>query len=144
MKNHITFAVSLLFFWLKGSIAVDSRFVNINTYNTIFGCIPAGKNQESIPLKNISSAKISSRYNYVPLTLGIILILKSFSTIGNSFFGGVFLLAIGLIVFSSGVLTVLTIQRAGNNVHVSVPLFEKAKLAHARKEIDLGLYFDKK
>ncbi len=49
--NKVVFSISLIFFWLKGEIEVDSRFVKTNLTNTILGIIPAGRDQQSIPLK---------------------------------------------------------------------------------------------
>ena len=46
------FSVSLLAFWVKGSIIADNNFVHIDMPNTVlFGLIPAGKNKKSIPLQ---------------------------------------------------------------------------------------------
>ena len=41
--KEVEFSISLLFFWIKGKIEVDSRFVNTDLSNTILGVIPAGK-----------------------------------------------------------------------------------------------------
>ena len=58
--REVVFSMNLLFFWIKGKVEVDSRFVKTNLSNTILGFIPAGKDQQSIPLKNISGAILSS------------------------------------------------------------------------------------
>lgn len=58
-------------------------------------------------------------------------------------------------IFGSGMLTTLIIQRAGNDYLVSVPFFEKGKLiaaqdqiedalAHDTDKTDLNQFFDKK
>lgn len=47
----LEFSTSLLFFWIKGRVDVDNRFVKTNLSNTLFGFIPAGKDQQNIPLK---------------------------------------------------------------------------------------------
>ena len=42
----IKFAMSVLFFWVKGEVSVDSRFVRTNLSNTILGFIPAGRDSQ--------------------------------------------------------------------------------------------------
>lgn len=51
MNKKVEFALSILFFWVKGSVAVDSRFVKVNTANAILGIFPAGRDAETMPLK---------------------------------------------------------------------------------------------
>lgn len=155
MGRTVNFALSLLFFWVKGEIFVDSRFVKVNTSNTILGFIPAGRDAQTIPLKNISSAQLSSKFKIFPMLIGIVIMLTALSSLGSSFFGGLIFLLIGFGIFGSGMLTVLVIQRAGSDYYVSVPFFEKGKLVQAQGMIDealvvdtdktdLGQYFDKK
>lgn len=49
--KEFEFSTSLLFFWVKGKVEVDNRFVKTKLSNTLLGFIPAGKDQQSIPLK---------------------------------------------------------------------------------------------
>ena len=149
------FSLSMLFFWVKGFISVDSRFVKVSKGNTILGFIPAGKDNQSIPLKNISSTMISSQYKIKPILLGVIIIFISLSMMSNSFIGALIMLLIGVGVLGSGLQNVLIIQRAGADYPVAVPFFEKAKLsaiqdgitealAHDTDKTDLNMFFDKK
>lgn len=155
MEKKTDFSLSLLFFWIKGFVSVDSRFVKVSTGNTILGFIPAGKDNQSIPLKNISSTMISSQYRIKPIILGLIILLISFNTIGNNFIFGLILLLIGIGILGSGMQNVLIIQRAGSDYIFPVPFFEKAKLetiqdciaealAYDTDKTDLNLFFNKK
>lgn len=155
MEKRIDFSLSMLFFWVKGFISVDSRFVKISGANTILGIIPAGKDNQSIPLKNISSTRISTSYKIKPIIIGIILSFISLSVLGDSFFGALILLLIGVGILGSGVLSVLIIQRAGSDFYISVPFYDKSKLLQAQDNIeeamsydtdktDLNMFFDKK
>ena len=155
MKKEFNFALSILFFWIKGNLSVDSRFVKVNTANVILGIFPAGRDSETIPLKNISSTKISSKYKIMPMIFGIIIMLIALSMIGSSFFSALIFFLIGALIFGSGMLTTLVIQRAGSDYLVSVPFFEKGKLIAAQDQIedalandtdktDLNQFFDKK
>jgi small-conductance mechanosensitive channel len=155
MEKRVDVSLSLLFFWVKGFIAVDSRFVRVSKGNTILGFIPAGRDNQNIPLKNISSTMISSQYKIKPIILGIIIIFLAFSAIGQSFLGALVLLLIGAGLLGSGLQNVLVIQRAGSDYLIPVPFFEKAKLliiqdaitemlAQDTDKTDLNMFFEKK
>ncbi|NLK11588.1 MAG: hypothetical protein GX317_11665 [Staphylococcus equorum] len=151
----IKFAISLLFFWVKGEVSVDSRFIKTNLSNTILGFIPAGKDTQSIPLKNVSSATTSTKFNFKALIFGIILIFSGLGAFGDSFLLGLILLIIGVSVFGSGISNLLIIEKAGTPYIISVPFFEGSKikilqnsienaLANDTDKTDLSQYFDKK
>jgi len=155
MEKKVDFSLSMLFFWVKGFISVDSRFVKVSKGNTVLGFIPAGKDNQSIPLKNISSTMISSQYKIKPILLGIIILFFSLSMMSSSFFGALIVLLIGVGVLGSGLQNILIIQRAGADYIVPVPFFEKSKLiaiqdvivealAHDTDKTDLNMFFDKK
>lgn len=149
------FSTSLLFFWVKGAVEVDNRFVKTKLSNTILGFIPAGKDEQSIPLKNISGSMLSSKYNLPAIIIGLFLILFGFSFMDESFFGGLIWLIIGVGIAGSGIKTILNIEKSGTPYSISVPFFEKAKLNELNQYIhtalaedtdktDLNLFFDKK
>ncbi|OJF96201.1 hypothetical protein [Alkalibacterium sp. 20] len=157
-RNHSQkhfFLGTYLFFWVKGFISIDSRFVKISGANTILGIIPAGRDNQSIPLKNISSARISTSYEMKPILAGIFLGFISLNMLVDSFFGALILLLISVGILGSGILSVLIIQRAGSDFYISVPFFDKVKLLQAQDMIeealsndtdksDLNMFFDKK
>lgn len=153
--NKIEFSISLLFFWIKGNVEVDSRFVKTNITNTILGFLPAGKDQQSIPLKNISGAMLSTKYFIKPIILGLILFFIGLGSFGNSFIFGIILIALGIGTIGSGIQTILNIEKSGTYYLISVPFFEKQKmqslnniihdaLAADTDKTDLNMYFDKK
>ena len=152
---NIKFAISLLFFWIKGEVSVDSKFVKTNLSNTILGFIPAGKDIQSIPLKNISSASISTKIKLKPIIIGLFLTLLSLELFSEAFLFGLILLIVGIGVLGSGIIVLLIIEKAGTPYIISVPFFEKSKiitlknsidtaLANDTDKTDLNLYFDKK
>ena len=57
----------------------------------------------------------------MPMIFGIIIMLIALSMIGSSFFSALIFFLIGALIFGSGMLTTLIIQRAGNDYLVSVP-----------------------
>lgn len=153
--KEVNFSISLIFFWLKGSVGVDSRFVKTNLTNTILGFIPLGKDQQNIPLKNISGSILSTKYLAKPILIGIILLFIGFGMMGDSFLGGLVLLLIGVGIMLSGIQTILVIEKAGSPYFIKVPFFEKAKmnqlndyiheaLSEDTDKTDLNMFFDKK
>ncbi|PFJ59988.1 hypothetical protein COJ02_06850 [Bacillus thuringiensis] len=151
----LEFSTSLLFFGIKGRVDVDNRFVKTNLSNTLFGFIPAGKDQQNIPLKNISGAMLSTKYFFKPMILGILIFLFGLGTLSDSFIGGLILLLLGIGIAGSGIQTILRIEKAGTPYYISVPFFEKEKmqllndiiqnaLADDTDKTDLNLFFDKK
>lgn len=153
--KKVSFAISLIFFWIKGEVGVDNRFVKTNVSNTILGFIPAGKDQQNIPLKNISGAMLSSSFLMKPIILGLIVSFFGLSLIGDDFFAGLIVTVIGIGVLLSGIQTVLVIEKGGSPYYISVPFYEKAKMVEINNTInealavdtdktDLNLFFDKK
>ncbi|MCU5114953.1 hypothetical protein OCD79_03305 [Bacillus wiedmannii] len=124
----LEFSTSLLFFWIKGRVDVDNRFVKTNLSNTLLGFIPAGKDQQNIPLKNISGAMLSTKYFFKPIILGILIFLFGLGTLSDSFIGGLIFLLIGIGIAGSGIQTILRIEKSGTPYHISVPFFEKEKM----------------
>ncbi|EEM12955.1 hypothetical protein bmyco0003_2940 [Bacillus pseudomycoides] len=155
MMKKIEFSTSLLFFWIKGKVEVDNRFVKTNLSNTLLGFIPAGKDQQSIPLKNISGAMLSTKYFIKPIILGLFIFFTGLNSLGDSFILGLILLILGIGIAGSGIQTILEIEKSGTPYLISVPFFEKPKmqllnnsihdaLAEDTDKTDLNLFFDKK
>lgn len=155
MMNRIMFSVSLIFFWLKGEIEVDSRFVKTNLANTILGVIPAGRDQQSIPLKNISESMLPTKYLVRSMIVGFVITLFGFSAMSNSFFNGLMIFAAGVLLILGSVQTTLKIEKSGTPYEIHVPFFEKAKmqtlnlliqnaLANDTDKTDLNLFFEQK
>lgn len=136
---NLRFSLSLLMFWLKGSIYVPSnlRTVQTKTRNTILGIIPAGKDEQSIPMSNISATMLKTKFRIIPLILGAALIFAGISTIGQGNVSGSLIeLLIGVFIFGAGIQTRLEIQRSGNSYEISVPFYEKPKMIKAKRFID--------
>lgn len=153
--KEIEFSTSLLFFWIKGKVSVDNRFVKTNLSNTLLGIIPAGKDQQSIPLKNISGAMLSTKYFFKPMIIGLFIFFIGLSSLASSFFMGLILLILGVGIAGNGIQTILQIEKSGQPYLIKVPFFEKEKmqllsnnihtaLAEDTDKTDLNMFFDKK
>ena len=114
------FSVSLLAFWVKGSIIADNNFVHIDMPNTVlFGLIPAGKNKKSIPLQSISNAEESNWYKIANMIFGLVLVL------------------LGILLFLTGFKFRMTIERnSGVTESIDVPFFEGEKIRNLVSEIN--------
>lgn len=136
---NLKFSLSLLMFWLKGSIYIPSnlRTVQTKTRNTILGIIPAGKDEQSIPMSNISATMLKTKFKFISLIIGAALIYAGIATIGQGNISGSLIeLLIGVFIFGAGIQTRLEIQRSGSTYEISVPFYERSKMAKAKKFID--------
>ncbi|ASV67816.1 MULTISPECIES: hypothetical protein [Cytobacillus] len=154
MKD-VTFSTNLLFFWVKGKIEIDKRFIKTDLSNTILGFLPAGKDQQNIPLKNISGSMLSSKYYLKPMIFGLILFFIGMGVFANSFLMGLIFLILGVGIAGNGIQTILLIEKSGSPYIIRVPFFEKGKMQQLNNHIhdaladdtdktDLNLFFDKK
>lgn len=150
-----TFSTSLLVFWVKGKISIDSRFLKVKVPNTVMGVIPLGSKEDIIPLKTISNIQIDTTYKLAPLIIGGFLAASSVANIFNTGLGGLIFLAIYVAIAGSGIRTTLTFDKSGSKQVVSAPFFEAKQLHAIKDEIyekmmihedsrDLNMYFDKK
>lgn len=151
------FSVSLLCPWVKGSVSTDYRFVNIVHANTIFGLFPAGSTQKNFALKNINGATVDKKFHGVRMAFGAILALAGLCGIfePNGFLSGLILLALGVILFLSGIENVLKISSGADGYIVEAPFWESgtlsaicAEVTHAQAvdtdKTDLNMFFNHK
>ena len=139
------FSVSLLAFWVKGSIIADNNFVHIDMPNTVlFGLIPAGKNKKSIPLQSISNAEESNWYKIANMIFGIIIAIAGFYSFQEEAFGGLVLVLLGILLFLTGFKFRMTIERnSGVTESIDVPFFEGEKLVpHNHGTAHVGRYVE--
>ncbi|TSO26147.1 zinc ribbon domain-containing protein [Lactobacillus sp. LL6] len=131
------FSVSLLAFWVKGVLKVDSRFVHIDLPNTVlWGLIPAGKNMQNVPLTGITNVAVSNSYKLGAMFLGIVLAFLGFGMFSSSFLGGLIILLIGVLCFLSGIKTSLTFEKSGIMQTIAVPFFESTKIRDFANQIN--------
>lgn len=129
------FSASTLLFWIKGSVAVDYRFVRIVEQNTVLGLLPAGKHKQNIPLKNISDASIDTSYSVKDFIFGVII-----ATTGLGMFNSD--TAIGVIIFLNGIMTKLSIEKGGTAYEISVPFYNKQNMIEIQQAIEEALTTD--
>ena len=71
---------SLITFWLRSQLTLTETMVNGSAPNTLFGIIPAGRNDISQPLNRISRVQVSTKFVTGALLLGAIFVAFAVST----------------------------------------------------------------
>lgn len=146
MKQY--FATSLLFFYVKGSLEIDEHFVKTGLRNTIlFGLVPAGRNDSSIPLDNINAVNVRAAYSLIRILLGIVITILSFLIFLDFLMTPDFtsaLIALGFVafgvnLFDSGFIIYLDINLNANTTFWRVPFFEKKKLVAFKEQIEIAI-----
>jgi len=123
------FSVSLLAFWVKGSITLDDSFLHVNMPNTIlFGLLPAGKNKDSSPLSGITNVYTSKSYKLGSIILGALIAIVGFMLMSSSAFGGLIAILVGAAILGSGIKTSFTYERSGITKIIEFPFFEATRV----------------
>lgn len=130
------FSASAMLFWIKGSIAVDYHGVHVTQKNTMLGIFPSGESRQTIPLRSISNADISTDSKFSRYLIGVIIALFGFATLGSSALLGLILVAIGVLTFLNGILTSLVIEKNGTALVLNVPFFNKQDMVTVKDVID--------
>lgn len=142
------FAVSLLFPWIKGRLDVDRYNVIVDFPNTVFfGLIPAGREQHTSPLGNVSNVYTSNSYNIVRMLFGLIGFFNGLSSIGDGrFFGGLIVLALGVALFLSGLQVVFAYEKNGTLIEIPLPFYEADHVKAYAEEViaQLNVYNDER
>lgn len=136
------FSVSLLAFWVKGHMEVDDHFLTLEMQNTVFfGLIPAGRRKNRSPLENISNVYLSKGYKLGAMIIGVIIALLGISTLPsrNGLFGGIVLLAIGVLMFLGGIQTTFAYELNGTEHHIQLPFFEQQHVTEFCDQVNAAI-----
>ena len=118
-----------LFFGIVGVLSTWAMFAS-GTRTAIF-CMIAGFCVFLVLSKSVKI--IASVTIFLLLFVGMLM----FTTIGQGNVSGSLIeLLIGVFIFGAGIQTRLEIQRSGNSYEISVPFYERSKMAKAKKFID--------
>ncbi len=129
-----TFTANLILFWLKADYVLTNKRVTGHTPNTLMGIIPLGKAQIAQPLKTIASVSSSTKFSFLRLLIGLILVGAGFGFI-TSF--GIILLLLGAInVLNCYTATFVITNNAGQSVGYEISILEKAKVVEFVNEVN--------
>ncbi|QLK85257.1 DUF2892 domain-containing protein [Staphylococcus sp. 17KM0847] len=119
------FAVSVATPWIKGKMDVDHHNIMIDIPNTVlFGLIPAGRRKHTTPLGNISNVYTSSSYKLGRIFGGAIIALFGLLILKLSLFMSFLFILLGVLLVSSGILTVFQYENNGHSITIPLPFFE--------------------
>lgn len=132
----INYMTSLLTFYLKGEIQQEQNFVNLKKPNTIFGLIPLGAKQDSIPVTQLSSVESNFKLQLGRFLAGIIIAVLGLCLLSEMFLLALIVLIIGANRAITAFEIILTIKTtAGDIKNISFLIFEKSKAELAEKQI---------
>lgn len=147
MKKNFVFSTSFIFAYLRGKAEVTERDVKLDMPNTVAHIIPIGKQNQVIPLRNISSSSVglSIRGLFILIGIAFLMLTKfSFSLINsqNDFFQWLLFPFLCVLSFMHAFVYVLTIQRSGNNFFIQVPFYESKKIHELSEAIAEALNYE--
>lgn len=129
-----TFTANLILFWLKANYVLTNKRITGHTPNTLLGVIPLGKAQIAQPLKTVASVASSTKFSFMRLLLGLILVIAGFAFI-TSF--GIVLLFFGAInILNSYTATFVVTNNAGQSVGYEISILEKSKVVGFVNEVN--------
>lgn len=138
-----TFLASLVAPYLKAQLMCSTTRFVFKAPNTLFGIIPVGSNENTIPLRNVASVTSNVAFRFGRFILGLILAIAGLAVIGDSPFGGFILLALGIIGILGSFPTALQVQNpAGGTTTIEVSPLEKAKLQTFIQELQNRVFAD--
>lgn len=135
----VEFSRSFLFPWVKGRISLDNRMVKTRRVRTILGVIPAGKDDQTMPLSNISSVAVDTRYDIKSILTGIVAAGVGFMLFTSSPLLGFLLLLVGVVYIGSGIYTLINFVRGGQDYFIRAACYNKKALVEIADIINQAL-----
>ncbi|RLD36997.1 MAG: hypothetical protein DRI74_07870 [Bacteroidetes bacterium] len=131
------FTANLILFWLKANYTLTDKRITGHTPNTLLGLIPLGKAQIAIPLKSIASVISSTKFHFVRLLIGVVLLGVGLSMLGSSFIIGIILAILGLVnILNCYTATFDITNNAGQITGYEISILEKEKVQGFVNEIN--------
>lgn len=124
-KTQEEFAISVFTPWIKGTMDADTHYLSVNLPNTVlFGLIPAGKRKDRSPISGITNMYTNREYKLGKMFFGAVIAFFGFSSIGDSGLMGLLVVALGVLLFLSGIVTTFSYERSGIIKSIQFPFFE--------------------
>lgn len=128
MTKEVSFITSFLTFYMKGTISIADRMVQLSIPNTVLKLIPLGSYKRNVPINQISSVETSFSLNFKSLIFGIILLMLGLGFITENTGLGIVGIILGLNSAVSSFQTFLLITLTSGKVEgASFIIFEKNK-----------------
>lgn len=124
----VEFSRSFLFPWVKGRISLEDRMVKTRRVHTVLGIIPAGTDNQTMPLSNISAVGVNTRYNIKTILIGAALAVGGVLCLTGSFLLALVLLLAGAAFIGSGILTEINFSKGGGSYIIKAACYNKKKI----------------
>lgn len=143
-----SFRPNLLLFWLRDTYMVTNKRLALKCANTIFGFIPLGFEEKSIPMGSIAGVTSSFKVKPVRLLfagfLALVMLFMGLSTIAGGSIGGLFLLLIGAFfgaIAANSIMASLSVTNNGGGVsELTVSILDKAALDDFKNKANEFIY----
>lgn len=120
---------NLLLPWLTTDLSLTNKRFTGYDRNTTLGLIPLGKNEITIPIKQISSIGISTKFHFKRFIFGLLFTLFGIVNLLSLELSGLILLIIGLVPLLNSYTTSIQISNnAGQRFAISISILEKGNL----------------
>lgn len=128
--NKQSFTTSFILFWQKTDFTLTNKRIIGENPNTLLGLIPLGKNQITMPLKNISGVSGSNKFHLARFLLGVVVTYLGIKNLGSSFLPGIVFSLFGIAtLLNSYVSTFIISNNSGQTTVVELSFLEKAKVS---------------
>lgn len=142
------FRPNLLLFWLRDSYVVTNKRLALKCANTIFGFIPLGFEERSIPMGSIAGVTSSLKVKPLRLLLfgflAIALALLGFGSLSSGSFSGVFFVLLGAAcgaIAANAIMASLNVTNNGGGVsELTVSILDKAALDDFKNKANEFIY----
>ncbi len=132
--KEATFTANLILFWLKANYVLTNKRITGHTPNTLLGLIPLGQAQVSQPLNTVASVTSSTKFSFIRLLIGLILVIAGFALIGSF---GIILLILGAVnILNCYTATFVVTNNGGQSVGYEISILEKSKVVEFVDEIN--------
>lgn len=143
-----TFRPNLLLFWLRDTYMVTNKRLALKCTNTIFGFIPLGHEERSMPMGSIagitSSLKVKpGRLLFFGFLAALMMVMGFLSLAGGSF-GGMFLFLVGAFfaaIAANSITASLSVTNNGGGItDLTVSILDKAALDDFKNRANEFIY----
>lgn len=132
--KEATFTANLILFWLKANYVLTNKRITGHAPNTLLGLIPLGQAQVAQPLKTVASVTSSTKFSFIRLLIGLILVIAGFALIGSF---GIILLILGAVnILNCYTATFVVTNNGGQSVGYEISILEKSKVVEFVDEIN--------
>lgn len=138
-SKTVEFSRVFLFPWIKGRITLENRMIKTRRVNTILNIIPAGSDDQTMPLSNISAVAVNTQYDIKSILIGVAAAIVGFMMIKDLFLAALVLLLVGVAYIGGGIYTVIRFGKGGGDYYIRAACYNKKALLEIAEVINNAL-----